>query len=127
MAGERGIAYLWLPLTFVVEVVAWEVGSRLELALVDPTWEELGRTIDVEQIAWLLGSGALLVFALFASVTRHHRMLQVSIVQLAGVLALACYWVGASVLASGTAVGLSSIAAWLLGRRPARAGASTRS
>ncbi len=120
MAAERASTALWLPITFVLEVAAWEIGSRLELAIVDPTWEEFGRSIGVERITWGLGGTCVVLFALFILVSRRRSTLQVSMVQLPGVLAMGCYWIGASVLASGAVVVGSALAAWVLGTRSAR-------
>jgi hypothetical protein len=115
---ERWSTYLWLPMTFLVEVAAWEIGSRMELAFVDPSWEAFGREIEVERVAWILGGIAALLFLLFMVLSRRRHTIQVSLVQLVGVLALACYWVGASVVASGAVVLVSTLGAWIIGHRP---------
>jgi hypothetical protein len=120
MINDRWWIWLWLPVTFVVEVAAWEIGSRLEISLVDPSWEAFGRLIDVERVAWILGGAAALLFGAFMLLARRHSTAQVSLVQLVGVLALACYWIGASIVASGAAVLVSTLAAWILGRRKTR-------
>ncbi|MBV1858299.1 MAG: hypothetical protein KUG77_07795 [Nannocystaceae bacterium] len=117
MATERESAVLWLPGAFVLEVLAWEVGSRLGLAMVDPGWEEFGRNIQVERITWGLGGAVLVLLAAFLVLCKGGSKTAVSCVQLLGILALAAYWVGASVLASGAVVALATIAAVVLGRR----------
>ena len=111
---------LWLPGAFLAEVVAWEVGSRLGLSIVDPMWEEFGRSIQVEQITWGLGVVVMAAFVLFMLISRQHSTLQLSLVQLLGVLAMACYWVGASIYASGGVVLTATLAAWILGQRGQR-------
>ena len=118
MTSERESTLLWLPAAFVAEVVAWEAGSRLGLAIVDPTWEEFGRSILVERITWGLGAAVLVAFVSFMLSSRKRSTLQLSVVQLLGVLAMACYWIGASVFASGGVVLTATLAAWILGRRP---------
>ncbi len=117
MTEERASAGFWLPVTFGLEVAAWEIGSRLGLGFADPTWEEFGRSIDVERITWILGGTTAALFVLFMVTSRRRITAMVSVVQLPGVLALACYWVGASVLSSGAVVILSTLAAWVLGSR----------
>ena len=117
MTSERESTLLWLPGAFVAEVVAWEVGSRLGLAIVDPTWEELGRSIQVERLTWGLGAVVVAAFVLFMLISRKRSTVQVSVVQLLGILAMACYWVGASVYSSGGVVLIATLAAWMLGRR----------
>lgn len=115
--GQR-TALLWLPSAFALEVAAWEVDSRLGLAIVDPTWEEFGRSIGVERIVWVLGASAVVLTVLFSVVSRRRVVAQQSLVQLAGVLAMAGYWIGASVYASGAVVVLATLGAWWLARRP---------
>jgi hypothetical protein len=117
MASERTAAVLWLPGAFIVEVLAWEVGSRLELAFVDPAWEEFGRTIEVERIAYGLGAAVVVLAALFLLISRRRSTLQISLVQLLGVLGMACYWIGTSLLVSGAVVMVATGAAWVLSAR----------
>ncbi len=117
MAAERESAVLWLPITFGIEVAAWEVGSRLQLGFSDPAWEEFGRSISVERVTWALGGALVVLFVLSMVVSRRGSTFQVSLVQLPGVLALGCYWVGASVVSSGAVVIGSALAAWVLGTR----------
>lgn len=117
VAFERESALLWLPGSFIVEVVAWEVGSRLGLAFADPSWEEFGRTVDIETITWGLAVAVVVLLVLFRLVTGHRSTPQLSVVQLLGVLALAAYWIGASVVASGAVVVLATLAAWILSSR----------
>ncbi|MGH1341036.1 MAG: hypothetical protein ACRBN8_05765 [Nannocystales bacterium] len=117
MANERATSLQWLPATFVLEVVAWEVGSRLDLAMLDPSWEELGRSIDVERITWGLGCAATVLFVLFMVLPTRWSKGGVSCVQLLGVLGLGAYWIGASVVASGAVVVVASVAAFLLSGR----------
>lgn|GEM_PF-2485152 len=117
MGSERESALLWLPGAFLLEVAAWELDTRLGLGLSDPTWEEFGRSIQVERIAWGLAAAIVVLAALFLIVSRQRSTLQVSLVQLLGVLALAAYWVGASVFASGAAVTLCTLASWMLSTR----------
>jgi len=117
VATERESVLLWLPATFVLEVLAWEVGSRLGLGIVDPTWEELGRSINVELITWGLGGAVVVLFAAFMLLLEGRSKTVVSSVQLLGVLALAAYWIGASVVASGSVVTLATVATAVLSRR----------
>jgi hypothetical protein len=117
MVNERWWMFLWLPATFIVEVAAWEIGSRLEMSLVEPSWEEFGRLIDVERVAWILCGVSALLFGAFMLLARRRNTAHVSLVQLGGVLALACYWIGASIVASGAAVLVSTVAALILGHR----------
>ncbi|MCR9159315.1 MAG: hypothetical protein ACE37F_08640 [Nannocystaceae bacterium] len=117
MAFERESAVLWLPGAFALEVIAWEVGSRLGLAIVDPSWEELGRSIQVEQIVWGIGAAVIVLSGLFLLFSRERSTLQLSLIQLLGVLAMACYWIGASVLTAGAVVIVATLCAWLLSRR----------
>lgn len=120
MGDERQWALLWLPGAFALEVLAWEADSRLELGLSDPTWAEFGAMIGVEQITWGLGAAVVVLFVVFMIASRHRSTLQLSLVQLLGILALACYWIGAWVVSSGMVVALSTIAAWILGTRRVR-------
>lgn len=115
MVLERAV-YWWLPTTFALEVAAWEIGSRMELALVDPTWLEFGTTIQVERVMWILGGAIVLLSALVLIFARRSRPTHISLVQLAGVLALAGYWVGASTLASGVVIALATVATVILSR-----------
>ena len=117
MALERDSSLLWLPGAFVAEVVAWEAGSRLGLAIVDPTWEEFGRSIQVERVAWGLGGAVFVAFAVFMALSRQRSTVQLSIVQLLGISAMACYWVGASLFATGAVVLAATLACWILERR----------
>lgn len=118
--SDRGGALLWLPGTFILEVLAWEAGSRLGLGFADPTWEEFGRSIEIEQVVWGLGALAVLLTVVFSVATRRRSTPQMSIIQLLGVLAMAGYWIGASVYASGAVVVLATLCAWLLSRRAPR-------
>jgi uncharacterized membrane protein YbhN (UPF0104 family) len=113
---ERAI-YWWLPATFVLEVAAWEIGSRMELAIVDPTWLEFGEVIHVERSSWIIGAIVVALCALFLIASDRPRKWHISIVQLFGILALAGYWVGASTWVSGVVVGLVTAATVILGRR----------
>lgn len=117
MPSQRESAVLWLPGAFALEVIAWEAGSRLGLAIVDPTWEEFGRSIQVETIVWGIGGAVVVLTGLFLLLTRGRSTLQLSLVQLLGVLAMACYWIGASALTSGAVVVVATLSAWLLSRR----------
>ncbi len=117
MSTERDGALFWLPGAFALEVLAWEVGSRMGLGIADPTWEELGRSIDIERITWGLGGAIVVLFALFMALSNRRRTAQISFVQLIGVLALAAYWIGASMLASGAVVMLATVAAVVLSHR----------
>lgn len=117
LAFERESAVLWLPGAFALEVLAWEAGSRLGLAIVDPTWEELGRSIQVETIVWSIGGAVVLFSGLFLLITRERSSLQLSLIQLLGVLAMVCYWIGASALTSGVVVVVATLSSWLLSRR----------
>lgn len=101
----------------MLEVIAWEAGSRLGLAIVDPTWEEFGRSIQVETIVWGIGAAVVVLTGLFLLASRRRNTLQLSLVQLLGVLALVCYWIGASALSSGAVVVVATLGAWLLSRR----------
>jgi hypothetical protein len=114
MVLERAV-YWWLPVTFVLEVAAWEVGSRMEVAIVDPAWLEFGEVIHVERVMWILGAVVVALCGLFLLVTDRRHRWPISLVQLVGILALAGYWVGASTLASGVVVGLVTVATVLLG------------
>jgi hypothetical protein len=87
------------------------------LAFADPSWEEFGRTIEIERITWGLAIAVGVLLALFWMLTRHRSAGQLSLIQLLGVLALATYWIGASVLASATVVVLATLAAWILSSR----------
>ncbi len=117
MAFDRGSALLWLPAAFVAEVAAWEVGSRLELAIVDPTWEEFGRTIEVERIAYGLVAAVVVLAAASLLLSRTRSTAQVSLVQLLGIFGLVCYWIGASVFSSAAVVLAATVASWVLSRR----------
>lgn len=114
----REAALFWLPGAFAVEVIAWEVGSRMGLSIVDPTWEELGRSVQVERLTWGLAGAVVVLFALFLLLSRRRSTGQVSCIQLVGMLALVAYWIGASVVASGAAVMLAAVASTVLSRRP---------
>ena len=117
MAAERESVLLWLPATFVLEVLAWEVGSRMGLGIADPTWEEFGRSVDIERITWGLGGAVVVLFAVFMLLFKGRYKAEVSSVQLVGILALVAYWIGASVVACGVVVALATVATAALSRR----------
>lgn len=117
MAFERDSALLWLPGTFALEVLAWEVGSRVGMAIVDPAWEELGRSIQVESLTWGLAGAVVVLFALFMALSRGRSTCQISSMQFVGVLALVGYWIGASMVATAAVVMLSTVGAAVLGHR----------
>lgn len=120
MGTDSERALLWLPGSFLIEVLAWEIGSRMGWGIVDSTWEELGRSIHIERITWGLGGAVVVLFAVFMLLFKGHHKTEVSCVQLVGILGLVAYWIGASVLASGTVVVLATVAAVILsGRREA--------
>lgn len=108
---------LWLPGAFALEVIAWELDSRLGLGISDPTWEAFGQSIQVEQIVWGLGGAVVVLGGLFLLVSSRKSTWQLSVIQLLGVLAMACYWIGASALSSGAVVVVATLVAWILGRR----------
>ncbi len=114
----RETPLFWLPGAFALEVLAWEVGSRMGLSIVDPTWEELGRSIQIERLTWGLGGAVVVVFALFLLLSRKRSTAQISCLQLGGILALVAYWIGASVVVSGAVVMLAAVASAVLSRRP---------
>jgi hypothetical protein len=118
MSPERNGVVWYLPIAFVIEVGAWEVGSRLGLAFADPTWEEFGRLIGVQRWTWVLAGAVAVLFAVFGLLSRRRSILKVSMVQLAGLRALVAYWIGASMLASAVVVGISTVAIWVLDTRP---------
>ena len=120
MAAEREGALFYLPAAFALEVLAWEVGSRVGLAIVDPSWEELGRSIQVERITWGLGGAVIVLFALLMVFSKGRSWTGVSMVQFVGMLALVAYWIGASVVASGAVVMLATVASVVLSHRVAR-------
>lgn len=115
---DRKEVLLWLPSAFALEVAAWEIGSRLGLAVADPSWDEFGRLIGVERITWGLAcaSAAVLVLCLLFG-SRRRTTPQLSLVQLPGLLTLACYWVGASLAASAVSIAASTLAALVIVRR----------
>ncbi len=115
VGNGREVTLFWLPGAFAVEVLAWEVGSRMGLANVDPTWVELGRSIQVERLTWGLGAAVVVLFVLFRVLSRK-RTAGVSCIQLVGLLALVAYWIGASVVASGVVVMLAAVASTVLSR-----------
>jgi hypothetical protein len=119
MVLERGV-FWWLPATFIVEVAAWEIGVRMDMAFADPTWLAFGDAIDIERVTWILGGVVAALCAVFLLATRRRHTTHISLVQLVGVLALAAYWIGASTLASGVVVALATVATWILGHRPVR-------
>ncbi len=117
MAAERESVLLWLPGTFVLEVLAWEVGSRMGLGFADPTWEEFGRSINIELVTWGLGGAVVVLFAVFMALFKGGSKAELSAIQLVGILALVAYWIGASVVASGAVVALATVASAVLSHR----------
>ena len=112
MGTERESALLWLPGAFLLEVAAWELDTRLRLGLSDPTWEEFGRSIQVERIAWGLAA-AIVVLSLGARLIRAgSAKVHVLMLQLLGTMGLLAFWVGGSAFGCGAVVVLSTLGAW---------------
>jgi len=115
---DRKEVLLWLPSAFAFEVAAWEIGSRLGLGIADPSWDEFGRLIGVERVTWgLAGASAVVLVLCLLLGSRRRTTTQLSLVQLPGLLTLACYWVGASLFASAVAIAASTFASLVIIRR----------
>ncbi len=87
------------------------------LGFADPTWEEFGRSINIELVTWGLGGAVVVLFAVFMALFKGGSKAELSAIQLVGILALVAYWIGASVVASGAVVALATVASAVLSHR----------
>lgn len=112
----------WLPTTFVLEVLGWEIGSRVGLVSADSDWVEFGRFLHVEQASWAL-AGLSAALLLLVGVTPLRGSGAVGFVQVLGVVGLFFYWVGSAALPVGLTILACTFATMVLQSRQRKAAA----